>query len=375
MSVETLLSEAALAAIWAPLGGAGATLVDPPVLQPLSLLLDMTGEDLRARLFVVQGEAGEELALRPDFTLAVAREHVRSGSREGRYAYEGKAFRASPRGVTRATEFLQIGLECIGGRDPVAEDAEILTLAWQAALAGGRKDLSLELGDVGLFAALIDSLDLAPVRSRQLRRAVNSPARLQQLLSDMPGPADVETADPGLAELLASLPRDKATSVLEEVWRLAGIEPVAGRTASDIAQRLIDRSELANAPALTSEDKRRIQAFLAIQGDPRRSLDLIGALAGPCRTGLDKALAAWMDRLAVMSAAGVPLDKAGFSTKLGRGFGYYDGLVFQVDSAELGSDRPVAAGGRYDGLIARLGGQDSRAIGCMVRPGRAWISS
>ena len=44
------------------------------MLQPLSVMLDLAGEAMRARLVVVQGE-GEELALRPDFTIALARAH------------------------------------------------------------------------------------------------------------------------------------------------------------------------------------------------------------------------------------------------------------------------------------------------------------
>ncbi|MFM1961139.1 MAG: hypothetical protein RL588_2656, partial [Pseudomonadota bacterium] len=53
---------------------------------------------------------------------------------------------------------------------------------------------------------------------------------------------------------------------------------------------------------------------------------------------------------------------------------YYDGLVFEVLSTALGPDRPVAAGGRYDGLPARLSGSgaaNGSALGGMVLPGRA----
>ena len=61
-----------------------------------------------------------------------------------------------------------------------------------------------------------------------------------------------------------------------------------------------------------------------------------------------------------------------FAPALGHDFDYYDGVTFEVRSATLGDDRPVAVGGRYDGLMARLGGQASRAVGCMVRPWRAY---
>jgi ATP phosphoribosyltransferase regulatory subunit len=149
---------AALAAIREALG-AGAERVDAPILQPLGLLLDLAGEAMRARLFVVQAEGGSEACLRPDFTVAVARQHIARGEPAGRYFYEGPAFRASTR-ADQPEEFVQMGLELFAPADApaVAHDAEIAGLAWRAAAAGGREDLSLWLGDVGLFAAFIESL-------------------------------------------------------------------------------------------------------------------------------------------------------------------------------------------------------------------------
>src|SRR5207248_6833186 len=108
--VEPAVPADALAAIRGALAAAGATHVDAPILQPLNLLLDLAGEAMRARLFVVQAEVGAEACLRPDFTVAVARQHVESGANQGRYYYEGPAFRAS-QGSELADEFLQAGVE------------------------------------------------------------------------------------------------------------------------------------------------------------------------------------------------------------------------------------------------------------------------
>ncbi len=83
------------------------------------------------------------------------------------------------------------------------------------------------------------------------------------------------------------------------------------------------------------------------------------------------AIDAWRRRLAALSE--IPADRMRLSTAFARGFGYYDGVLFEVRSQGLGDDEPVAAGGRYDGLLARLGARLSTgAVGCMVRPGRAW---
>ena len=81
-------------------------------------------------MFVTEGPAGERLALRPDFTIPVCLEHLRSGAGPARYAYEGLVFRRHDFG---APERLETGYEDIGGADRIAADAEALALAVDAA--------------------------------------------------------------------------------------------------------------------------------------------------------------------------------------------------------------------------------------------------
>ncbi|MGI9213435.1 MAG: histidine--tRNA ligase [Methylococcaceae bacterium] len=49
--------------------------------------------------------------------------------------------------------------------------------------------------------------------------------------------------------------------------------------------------------------------------------------------------------------------------RLVRGLDYYALTVFEWVTRELGAQGTVCAGGRYDGLVAQLGGRDSTAIG------------
>ena len=49
--------------------------------------------------------------------------------------------------------------------------------------------------------------------------------------------------------------------------------------------------------------------------------------------------------------------------RLVRGLDYYCRTVFEWVTTELGAQGTVCAGGRYDGLIAQLGGKPSHAIG------------
>jgi ATP phosphoribosyltransferase regulatory subunit len=279
----------------------------------------------------------------------VAREHFAAGGEAGRYRYEGKAFRVAPRGSDRAEEFLQLGVEAFEAGDPVDADAEIAALAWASSAAGGRSDLSLILGDVSLFAAFVDSLDLAAPLAARLKRAFAKPRQLKAELDDEAA-APLSGEQSRIAALLAGLPETEASAVLQELWSLAGIEPVGGRRPAEIAHRLVEKAEAAKAGRLDAEQADKVRAFLAVSDRPDAALDAIAALAGPNDSGLKAAIAGWRARLAGMAARGVPLDKATLAAAFGRAFGYYDGYLFEVRSEALGDERPVAAGGRYDGL-------------------------
>jgi ATP phosphoribosyltransferase regulatory subunit len=152
---------------------------------------------------------------------------------------------------------------------------------------------------------------------------------------------------------------------------MAGVSPVGARPPEEIVRRLAERAEAARAPHLSRAEAELIGRYLGLAGSPRQTLDAVSALAGPGRAGLDIALEGWAGRLAAMSGQGVPDAACRLTTAFGRAFGYYDGVLFEVRSAGLAADRPIAAGGRYDGLIARLGGGTGGAVGCMVRPARA----
>lgn len=372
MRVEPAVPTEVLAAVRAPLEASGAERAEAPLLQPLNLLLDLAGEAMRARLFVVQSEGGAESCLRPDYTVPIARDHIEGGRAAGLYWYQGAAFRASS-GDDRPEEFVQIGLEMFSppGGGVEAADAEIAGLAWRAAAAGGRSDLSLMLGDVALFGAFVDSLDLPETLSARLKRVAGRPRLLWQELGRA-GQAAAEGAGGTLAGLLAGLSEGQAAALLQEVWSLAGVEPVGGRGPAEIAARLVRRAEAAQAPALTEAQGAAIRAFMAIDDAPAYAFARMRELAGPNDAALKAALAGWEARL-IDLAATAPAERLRFVTALGHAFDYYDGITFEVRSDALGAERAVAVGGRYDGLLARLGaGDGGRAVGCMVRPWRAW---
>ncbi|MEP0915598.1 histidine--tRNA ligase [Leptolyngbya sp. DQ-M1] len=63
---------------------------------------------------------------------------------------------------------------------------------------------------------------------------------------------------------------------------------------------------------------------------------------------------------ALLQDLGIPCN---INARLVRGLDYYTHTVFEIQSDDLGAQATVCAGGRYDGLVAQLGGADTPAVG------------
>src|ERR1700726_2467604 len=110
---------------------AGYVLTEPPVLQPAEPFLDLSGEDIRRRMFLTADPDGRELCLRPDLTIPGSRDYLQSPAAGGPagFCYPGAVFR---RREGAAAEFLQAGIESFGRQDKAAADAEMLALGLEA---------------------------------------------------------------------------------------------------------------------------------------------------------------------------------------------------------------------------------------------------
>ncbi|UCD37193.1 MAG: histidine--tRNA ligase [Fidelibacterota bacterium] len=64
--------------------------------------------------------------------------------------------------------------------------------------------------------------------------------------------------------------------------------------------------------------------------------------------------------MAGLEALGIPFEH---DAKLVRGLDYYTRTTFEVTSEQLGAQDALCGGGRYDGLVAQLGGPDTPAVG------------
>ena len=104
----------------------------PAILQPAEPFLDLSGEDIRKRMFLTDRSAGARTvpAARPHHPgLARLSRLVRAPARPQGFCYLGPVFRHRDDGPG---EFLQAGIESFGRPDTAAADAEMLALGLEA---------------------------------------------------------------------------------------------------------------------------------------------------------------------------------------------------------------------------------------------------
>ena len=346
------------------IASASGVRIDPPTVLPSKTILELSGEAVRARLCAFTDDAGREYCLRPDMTTPIADMVARGAADVRRYYYSGPVFRL-PASPADAIEFDQIGFEWFGGSSP-AEDAEAVALTFEAASLSGAGDVTARVGDIGLYHAVVDALGFTPVWKTRLKRAF---ARRRGPLELLEAATSANTGGKSaLAASLARMPAAEAVLAVEDIFSIAGVQPVGGRGAAEIAERLRESVQEA-APA--AEDIARLKAFLAIEAPVTDAVDTLAAFGSDMGLAVFSALEAFSQKLALSEALRPAYwEGAIYSGKVGRRFEYYDGLVFDLVRPGQ-AERPVAAGGRYDGLLSRMGaGTPIAAIGAALRVDR-----
>jgi histidyl-tRNA synthetase len=109
------------------------------------------------------------------------------------------------------------------------------------------------------------------------------------------------------------------------------------------SQRRLERNPLRVLDSKAPEDRELVESAPALED----------FLCAECRAHFDGVKRA-------LEAAGVPYT---IDPRIVRGLDYYTRTVFEFVSDALGAQNTICAGGRYDGLVASLGGPDTPAVG------------
>ncbi|MEM6306214.1 MAG: ATP phosphoribosyltransferase regulatory subunit [Pseudomonadota bacterium] len=329
---------------------AGAQVVDPPVLQPAATLLDLYGEDIRARAYVTSDALRGEQMLRPDFTVPVVEMHMQSGATPARYTYAGAVFRQQERDAARANEYVQVGYEVFERSDPAAADAEVFALIAQA-LEG--LPVGAVTGDMGVLMDAVTGLETTGRRKAALMRHIWRPKRFRALLDRFAG--------------RSAMPSTRAALLAGQT---ASSAPLIGlRSQDEIDARIAALHEDAAAPPLEGAQVVQIAALLELKAQMPEALARLQDLAG-AMPQIEAAVARVAARQAALQDRGIDTRALAFEASYGRvSMEYYDGFVFGF-YAQGRDDLPaIASGGRYDAMTRALGqGAAIPAVGGVMRP-------
>jgi histidyl-tRNA synthetase len=281
---------------------------DAPVLEPLELFTEKSGEEIVRQLFNFEDKGGRKVTLRPEMTPSLARlVAARAGSlrRPVKWFAIGENFRYEKQQKGRLRAFYQFNADVLGESGPAA-DAEIIALCIEALRAFGLEapDFRVRLSDRTLWFLFLESLGVPENAVVSVLAVVDKLER-----------ATPEELAKTMADALAGSPCDPAL----------------------VLARVHEFVQLATLPEL--------EVFLGASGDAK----------------INARLADWRKLLDALTAMRLE-DFIALDLRIVRGLAYYTGFVFEAFE-RTGDGRALAGGGRYDALVKKLGGPDMPATG------------
>ena len=318
----------------------GAEVFEADILQPAGALLNLYGEDIRARAFVTHDPLRGEMMLRPDFTVPLVQRHLETGGGTARYTYAGEVFRRQEDDEERPAEYIQVGYEVFGGDSEEAADAEVF-----AAMAEALNGLPVTptIGSFDILTSAIDSLDTPERRKKALYRHLWRPGRFDALIErfSKPAPPPPSMPDPDVPN-------------------------VGLRTRQDIAARIALLAEEAETAPLAASEVARIRALMNVRAPAPEAVSELNRIAAG-DDAIVRAVGRVEGLLDALAAVGINPALLMFEASFGlTSLEYYSGFVFGFAAPDFA---PVATGGRYDLLTTSLnGGGRHPAVGGVIRP-------
>lgn len=140
----------------------GYELVIPPLIEYTESLLVGSGSDVDIQTFKVMDQlSGRTMGIRADITPQTARMDAHSLNREGpvRLCYAGSVLHTKPKSLLASRSPIQLGAELYGDAS-LSSDIEVISLMLETLKCAGISGVTLDLGHVGIYRALIELAQL-----------------------------------------------------------------------------------------------------------------------------------------------------------------------------------------------------------------------
>jgi len=158
--------------------GWGYQLVIPPLIEFTDALLVGMGSDLEVSSFKVTDQlTGRMMAIRPDITAQAARidAHSLRSDEVTRLCYAGSVLHTKPKSLMASRSPIQVGAE-LYGEAGVAADIEVISLMLATLASVGVTEVTLDLGHVAIFRALVKQANLTQEQETALSEVLQRKA-------------------------------------------------------------------------------------------------------------------------------------------------------------------------------------------------------
>ena len=277
---------------------------DSPILEPLDLYLEKSGEEIVSQLFHFTDQGGRKVALRPELTPSLARlagAKAESLKKPIKWFHLGEHFRYERPQKGRLRSFFQFNADILGETDPAA-DAEVIALliATLKEFGLGKDHFQVRLSDRVIWSLFLESRKVPEDKKGGLLNIIDKSARRKP------------EATRDAVEALLPEQSDDFLSGVEELKAINTVEGVVEQLKS-FSQAMDDEAG-------------------------QRAAD-------------------WQRLVAGLESMGC-MDTVVIDLGVVRGLAYYTGFVYEAFETS-GDSRALAGGGRYDHLVAKLSGGDT----------------
>lgn len=148
----------------------GYQLVIPPLLEYTESLLIGLGADIDMLTFKVTDQlSGRTMGIRADITPQVARIDAHSLAADGvsRFCYAGSVLHTRPTSLMASRSPIMLGAELYGDASLQA-DIEVISLMLETLRSAGLKQVTLDLGHVGIYRSLLKRANLDQATEKAL---------------------------------------------------------------------------------------------------------------------------------------------------------------------------------------------------------------
>lgn len=217
----------------------GYELVIPPLIEFTDSLLVGLGSDIDLQTFkVVDQLSGRTMGIRADITPQTARMDAHSLKREGptRLCYAGSVLHTKPKSLMASRSPIQIGAELYGEASLVG-DVEIISLMLETLSCSGVEKITLDLGHVGIYRALIGLAQLTDTQEQKLFDALQRKSSV-----DVEQAIATSIKNTELADMMRSLSTlNGGSSVLPRARKLLSGAPREVMLAIDVLEHVADQ--------------------------------------------------------------------------------------------------------------------------------------